>query len=397
MTVCLYHSDPTCRQFKSQVAEVRGDWVVLERTAFYPGGGGQDPDRGTLSGAAVVEVKKDNGNVLHKVPGHRFTVGETVRGEVDWTRRYDLMKGHTGEHLLFSCLLRVSPELKLVKIAITPEKKSVVVSGELDWDMVSKAEEEVMQAIARELPVTERTVGRDDPYLTEARVKLERIHGDSVRVVEIGDIDRAACSGVHVGNTRELGMVLVTGLTSARPVGDLEVEFEVGDRAKARASELALLSLRAAEQLGASPDNMLGALGNIIKEKEKAAAALRKYGAKALEDLVPSDIAGTKLYSGIFENMDKKTISDAASRFVKERAACVLGTVGERFMLIVACNPSIKIDCVKVLNTALAKAGGRGGGKPSFATGGAPGSEGSEEVMVAAIAALTDLLTSSDI
>ena len=95
--------------------------------------------------------------------------------------------------------------------------------------------------------------------------------------------------------------------------------------------------------------------------------------------------------------MDKKTISDAASRFVKDRAACVLGTVGERFMLIVACNPSIKIDCVKVLNTALAKAGGRGGGKPSFATGGAPGSGGSEEVMVAAIAALTDLLTSSDI
>jgi len=397
MTVCLYHSDPTCRQFESRVAEVRGDWVVLERTAFYPGGGGQDPDRGTLSGAAVVEVKKDKGNVLHKVPGHHFTVGETVRGEVDWTRRYDLMKGHTGEHLLFSCLLRVSPELKLVKIAITPEKKSVVVNGELDWDMVSRAEKEAMQAIAHELSVTERTVGRDDPYLTEARVKLERIHGDSVRVVEIGDIDRAACSGVHVGNTRELGMVLITGLTSARPVGDLEVEFEVGDRAKARASELALLSLRASELLGASPDNMLGALGNTIKEKEEAAAALRKYGAKALEDLVPSDIAGTKLYSGIFENMDKKTISDAASRFVKDRAACVLGTVGERFMLIVACNPSIKIDCVKVLNTALAKAGGRGGGKPSFATGGAPGSGGSEEVMVAAIAALTDLLTSSDI
>ncbi len=397
MTECLYQSDPYCHEFESRVTEVRGDWIVLDRTAFYPGGGGQDPDRGALSGAAVVEVRKDNDSVLHKVPGHHFSVGDKVRGEIDWVRRYDLMRGHTGEHLLFSCLSRVSPELKLVKIAITPEKKSVIVSGGLGWEMVSRAEREAMEAIARELPITERTVDRDDPCLTEARVKLERIHGDSIRVVDIGDIDRAACSGVHVGNTRELGMLLVTGLTSARPVGDLEIEFEVGDRAKARASELAVMSLRAAEMLGSSPNDMLGALGNMMREKERAMTALRRYGSRALEGLVPSEINGVKLYSGIFENMDKKTVSDAATHFIKDRAACVLGTVGERFMLIVACNPSIKIDCVEVLNKALEKIGGRGGGKPAYATGGAPGADGAEEAMVAAIAAITDRLMRSDI
>jgi alanyl-tRNA synthetase len=397
MTVCLYQSDPSCREFESRVSEVRGEWVVLDRTAFYPGGGGQEPDRGTLTGAAVTEVKKDNGNVLHRVPGHRFSVGDTVKGEIDWARRYDLMRGHTGEHLLFSCLSRISPELKLVKIAITPEKKSVIVSGELDWDMVSRAEGEATEAIARELPITERVVGRDDPYLVEARVKLERIHGDSVRIIEIGDIDRAACSGVHVSNTRELGMLLVTGLTSARPVGDLEIEFETGEKAKARASELAIMSLRAAEMMGASPNDLLGALGNMIRERERAAAALRRYGARALDELVPSDINGVKLYSGIFESMDKKTVSDAATRLVKERAACVLGTVGDRFMLLVACNPSLRVNCVDVLNRALEKVGGRGGGKPSFATGGAPSSEGAEEAVVAAIVAMTDTLTRPDI
>ena len=112
MTVCLYQSDPSCREFESRVSEIRGEWVVLDRTAFYPGGGGQEPDRGTLSGAAVTEVKKDNGNVLHRVPGHSFSVGDTVKGEIDWARRYDLMRGHTAEHLLFSCLSRVSPELE---------------------------------------------------------------------------------------------------------------------------------------------------------------------------------------------------------------------------------------------------------------------------------------------
>lgn len=397
MTICLYQSDPYCREFDSRVVEVRGEWVVLDRTAFYPGGGGQEPDRGTLSGAAVADVKRDDGAVLHKVPGHRFSVGNEVHGEVDWSRRYDLMRGHTGEHLLFSCLSRANPELKLVKIAITPEKKSVIVSGELGWDLVSQAEGQAMEAIARELPITERILGRDDPYLAEARVKMERIHGDSVRIVEIGDIDRAACSGVHVHNTRELGMLLVTGLTSARPVGDLEVVFEVGERAKMRASELAIMSLRAAEVLGSTPDDLLGALGNMVREKERATSALRRYGAKALEGLVPSDINGVKVYSGLFEGLDKKTVNDAATRIIRDRAACVLGTVGDRFMMVVACHPSLKVDCVAVLNRALAKVGGRGGGKASYATGGAPGTDGEEEAMVAAIAAMTDGLLSSDI
>ncbi|MDW5563388.1 MAG: alanine--tRNA ligase-related protein [Methanomassiliicoccus sp.] len=392
MTVCLYQTDPNCRHFESRVTEVRGDWIVLESTAFYPGGGGQDPDRGTLSGAAVEEVKKDNGNVLHKVPGHHFTVGDVVQGKIDWTRRYDLMQGHTGEHLLFSSLSRVSPELKVVKIAITPEKKSVIVSGELDWERVKEAERLAMEAIARELAITERIVGRDDPYLEETRVKLDRIHGDSVRIIEIGDVDRAACSGVHVENTRELEMLLVTGVTSARPVGDLEVEFQVGNRAKMSAAELAITALRAAEALGSTPNDLLGALGNLIRDRERATAALRKYGAKALEELVPSDINGVKLYSGIFENMDKKTITDAATRFIRDRAACVLGTVGERFMLIVACDPSIKVNCVEVLNKALEKVGGRGGGKSNFATGGAPESKGAEEAIVVAIALVTDAL-----
>jgi alanyl-tRNA synthetase len=346
---------------------------------------------------AVVEVRKDDGNILHKVPGHRFSVGDTVHGEIDWTRRCDLMKGHTGEHLLFSCLSRVSPELKLVKIAITSEKKSVIVGGELDWDRVALAERQVMDAIAQELPITERIVGRDDPYLTEARVKMERIHGESIRIIEIGDMDRAACSGVHVSNTREIGMLLVTGLTSARPVGDLEIEFEVGDRAKARASELAIMSLRAAEALGSTPNDLLGALGNMIGERERTAVALRRYGARALEDLVPSDINGIKLYSGIFESMDKKTVTEAATRFVRDRAACVLGTVSDRFMLVVACNPSIRVNCVEVLNKALERIGGRGGGKANFATGGAPMSVGAEEAMVAAIAAMTDGMMGSDI
>jgi alanyl-tRNA synthetase len=342
---------------------------------------------GTISGTAVVEVKQDKGVILHKAPGHGLKVGDRVHGAVDWGRRSDLMRGHTGEHLLYSCLSKLNPQLELVKIAITPDKKSVVVKGELSWDMVGRAEEMAMDAIAADLPVRERTVKKDDPSLADTRIKMERIHGDTVRVVEIGDIDQAACAGVHVRSIGELGLVLVTKFVSARPAADYEVEFEVGERAKRRALELSMTALRASESLGSRPQDLLGALDNLKGERERQNLALKRYGAKALADLVPSEIGGVRLYSGIFESMDKKTITDAANEFVSEGAACVLGTTGERFMLIVACAPSIPVDCVAVLNEALGKIGGKGGGKKNFASGGAQDAARAEEAMVAAIVA----------
>jgi alanyl-tRNA synthetase len=392
MTRRLYHEDPYCSEFTAMVTDARGEWIVLDQTAFYPGGGGQDPDRGVIEGRPVVEVKQEKDDVLHKVPGAQFKAGDRVHAKVDWPRRFGLMCGHSGEHLLFSRLSALNPELELVKIAITPEKKSVVLKGKLDWEIVSKAEMMAREAIENALPITERLVRKDDPLLRGVRVKLDRIHGDEVRIVEIGDIDRAACAGVHVRNTRELELLLITKFTSAKPAADYEVEFEVGNKAKAKAMELSVLALQAAERLGSRPQDVLGALDNLQKEKERQEIALKRYGAKALADLVPSSIGEVKLYSGMFESIDKKTLTDAANEFVKEGAACVLGTAGERFMLIVACDPSIKVDCVSVLNEALNPTGGKGGGKANFATGGTSAADRAEDIIVAAIVAFRKAL-----
>jgi len=113
MTVKLYEADPYLSEFTATVTKVEGDWVVLDRTAFYPGGGGQERDRGTLDGCEVTGVKgKDE--ISHQVPGHRLTEGSQVKGVLDWANRYGLMRAHTGEHLLFSALSRRT-EMELVK------------------------------------------------------------------------------------------------------------------------------------------------------------------------------------------------------------------------------------------------------------------------------------------
>ena len=392
MTVHLYHSDPYTGGFTANVLSTEGEWVVLDRTAFYPGGGGQEPDRGTLNGLSITEMKQSSGAVMHRVPGHAFVAGQQVEGKVDWERRYELMKGHTGEHLLFSRLHELCPEMELVKISVGQEKKSVMVKGPLDWGMVMEAQMMALDAIEAALPVSIRSVPKDDPSLADARIKVERIHGNEVRVVSIGNIDQAACAGVHVRNAGELGMLLVTRFTSARPAADFEVEFEVGGTAKRTALQLSAAALRSAEALGARVQDLDRALDNALKEREMQARQLRVYEEKALNELIPSSVGGVDLYSGLFRAMDKKTLLDAAARLTEGHAACVLGSAGERFVLVIACSPDVKMDCAALVNEALAPEGGRGGGKKHFATGGAPSPERAEDIMVRAIVRLRGIL-----
>lgn len=374
------------------MTSVDGDWIALDRSAFYPGGGGQEADRGTLGELPVTEVKSSGERVLHRVPGHAFSAGDEVDGNVDWQRRYELMRGHTGEHLLFSRLHELCPDMELVKIAIGPEKKSVMVKGPLDWSMVVEAQDRALEAISDDLPVTVISVPKDDPTLADARIKAERIHGDEVRVVSIGSIDRAACAGVHVHSTKELGMLLVTRFTSARPTADFEVEFEIGEAAKRTAMHLSASALRAAEALGARPQDLNSALSNALRERDLQAGQLRVYEEMALNELIPSCVGGIDLYSGLFSAMDKKVLLDAAARLTMEHGACVLASAGEKFMLVVACSPDLDVDCAAIVNEVLAPEGGRGGGKKHFATGGAPSAEHADDIMVRAIVRLRSVL-----
>ena len=100
MTIPLYHTDAYCQAFDAVVTAVDGSAVALDRTAFYPTGGGQPHDTGTLGGAAVVDVRKDGDVVWHHVEGDAPAVGTDVDGVIDWGRRHALMRTHTALHVL---------------------------------------------------------------------------------------------------------------------------------------------------------------------------------------------------------------------------------------------------------------------------------------------------------
>ncbi len=110
-----------------------------------------------------------------------------------------------------------------------------------------------------------------------------------------------------------------------------------------------------------------------------------RYVAKAIKDLIPSEIAGVKLFAGSFGEVDKKVLIDAASEIIRNKAACVLMSSGERLFLVIASDQSLDVDCPKMLNAALSSVNGKGGGKRNFATGGAASSERADDVMILAI------------
>ena len=139
MTDEIFRNDGYVFEFEGEVTSVDGEWVELGGTAFYPGGGGQVCDTGLMGGIPVTEVTYRGKNIFHKVPGHQFVIGDRMWCSVDWDRRYDLMMGHTAEHILFNALHRQDPDINIVKIYIGTDSKYVVVDRDMDLDKIGEA------------------------------------------------------------------------------------------------------------------------------------------------------------------------------------------------------------------------------------------------------------------
>lgn len=242
MTEQRYLDDSTVREFETRVERVIDDGdtarVVLDATHFYPEGGGQPADRGTLSGTArwpVLDVQKTD-EVYHTVEGDGPNVGERVIGGIDWDRRYAHMRYHTAQHLL-SALLLEEYDAPTTGNQLYADHARLDCAYERFTDKdLADIETRMNELIEEARDVRWHTFGRER---AEAELDLERTRLDllpdsitEVRIVEIGDprtvFDRVACAGTHVSNTEEIGRVEVTGRETRGP-DEERVEFVLED------------------------------------------------------------------------------------------------------------------------------------------------------------------------
>lgn len=237
-TDLLYLRDVDLREFDAVVVGVNGNSVALDRTAFYPTGGGQPHDIGVLAGAAVVSVRKGPSSddvhswVWHELDGPVPSVGDTVHGVVDSERRFALMRTHTAMHVLCGVIWNEW------KVPVTGGNMEPL-SGRMDFEFdpvpegfATRIEELINQEIAADRPVRVEFLPRDtalmDEDLIRTKVSLIPESVPEIRVVDIVGLDKQADGGTHVHTTRDVGRVKVVKVEN-KGKGNKRVRIEILD------------------------------------------------------------------------------------------------------------------------------------------------------------------------
>jgi misacylated tRNA(Ala) deacylase len=217
-TELLYATDAYLRSFDARVVEVTPEGaVVLDRTAFYPTGGGQPHDLGTLTwdggSAAVVEVRKQGDLPVHRLDREPPPPGTAVRGEVDWERRYALMRHHTALHSMSGVIFQLFGSTVTGGQMYTDRARMDFEMPDLSAERLQTIEARTNELLAEGHPVSVRFLPRDEafqiPDLIRTRVNLLPEGINTIRVINIEGIDQQADGGTHVGNTREVGRVRI--------------------------------------------------------------------------------------------------------------------------------------------------------------------------------------------
>lgn len=238
MTEQLYLADSTVRGFEATVERALDDRVVLDRTHFYPTGGGQPNDAGLLrfgdEEATVTDVAKKD-TVYHHLDGTLPAEGTTVTGEIDWERRYAHMRYHTAQHLLSAVLLEDFDAPTVGNQLYADRARLDAGYPKFSETDLADVEVRMNELVDDGLPVRHYAMDRE---VAEAELDTERTRIDllpssisELRIVEVGDaedpFDRTACAGTHVAGTDEVGEVTVTGRTTQGSETE-RVEFTVG-------------------------------------------------------------------------------------------------------------------------------------------------------------------------
>ncbi len=220
MTEELFLRDAYINEFEARVVDLSGREVVLDRTAFYPGGGGQPADKGTLGigpiNANVVDARREGGRIVHVLDN---AIPETVRelkGTLDWERRYACMRYHTALHVLSGVIWR-NFDAKVTGGQMRADRARMDFSFPGEWtaDVVGEIERLTNEALAQARPVKVYELGREEalrnPDLIRTQVNLVPERVKTIRVVEIEGLDTQADGGTHVANTGEVGEIEPTG------------------------------------------------------------------------------------------------------------------------------------------------------------------------------------------
>ena len=361
----LYYEDPFLRAFDATVIsceESKGGFaVVLDATAFYPEGGGQPCDFGVLGEASVTDVREKGGLITHTCD-KALTVGETVRGEIDWARRFDHMQQHSGEHIV-SGMLCSAFHCDNVGFHMGADKVVIDYNADIPWEAVLEIEAKANDYLWQNHPFCENWY--EGAALEAVEYRSKKPLEGAVRITEFPGADRCACCGTHVTLSGQVGLVKFIGHQKFRD--GVRLELLCGKRALDYLSVNQQQNQAVAQSLSVKVGQTHSAVQRLQNELLSV-----KQRAAALEAATFAAIAAQ--YDGcgdtvlIREKMDSDSVRrlcDMVAAGCGGRCAVFAGEDGGYTYAVIHGGNDIR-GFIKEMNAAL---NGRGGGRDGFAQG----------------------------
>lgn len=374
MTERLYYTDSSLTTFDANVLSVAAidgrPVVVLDRTAFYPASGGQPSDRGMLGTAPVVDVvDREDGSIAHVIDGE--PPSGRVTGRVDWDRRFEHMQQHSGQHLLSAAFDRVLGA-RTVSFHLGTTSATIDLAREVSAAEIVQAEDAANHVVWEDRPVTIRFVDADEASALPLRKEATRI--GPLRLVEVRDFDLSACGGTHVDRTGVIGVIAVSA--AERFKGGTRLEFRCGGRALHAHRTLrdtvaaAMRSIPvAAGELPLGIERLQSENRDLRRRTKDLELRLALHEAEALASRAEV-IGGVRIVIAAVDGADMAGLKLLAQRIAaRDGHAALLLTTSSPLGVVIARSAATALDAAALLQTLVARCGGKGGGRAELAQG----------------------------
>ncbi|MGP8078516.1 MAG: alanine--tRNA ligase [Thermoplasmata archaeon] len=377
-----YYLDPHTVSFEARVLHVSGPFVVLDRTYFYPTGGGQLADRGHLAETAVVDVARRGPHVLHRLESAApFAAGDRVRGRIDPVRRTQLMQHHTATHLLNGALREVlGPHVWQAGAYKSPEFARIDVTHyrPISREELRRIDRRVNEVVREDRPVKSYFESRSE---AEKRFGFTLYQGGAVpggelRIVEIEGFDVEACGGTHCTHTSEVGAISLLDVDRIQD-GVVRLTFASGERALELREEHEEILKEAARRLGVPVGRLPDGIDRLLSEVEanRRTARLRQKedlsatAERLLADPTRTETIGDVTIVAAPLDLDRTELMELSRLLgrVPGRVAVLTGERDGRGTLFVG-STAPGVSAQAIVEAARASFGGKGGGNPSSAT-----------------------------
>jgi len=355
----LFYDEPYLKEIDVNVLEINNDYIIFDRTIIYPGGGGQPPDSGYFVGdgfkVRILNAKREKGRILHKyqiLDGHISDHGRLI---LDWERRYILMKMHTGEHILYRSLENLFP-VKFQKVELNENESSLFINGNVSIDDISRAEDIANSIIEKNLPL-KIYYGNIDSIDGDIRIRKDRIKEENVRIVEIENFDKSACTGIHVKSTGEIGMIFVKSIKKS---DFFEIKFLAGDIAKKFVLENARIIRKLYLNYSIDQSKIEENVSNAMITNEKLKKDLFEISSNMFT-FESVEKNGKKLYYSYFPYADIKGVERKARKMLeKENATVIYGNEYENKIFIISSSNIDREMLKELMERYNLKGGGQG-------------------------------------